>query len=87
MSLAVDAYRVYLLGREFTIQTDHGVLEWLHHLKDNKVHLSNWSLALQPYQFVVCHRAGRANGNADAIFQAHALSNGPCYSCIYDAAL
>ena len=55
---ATHIFRVYLLGRKFTIQTDHHALEWLNRLKDNNAHLTRWSLALQPYQFVVQYRAG-----------------------------
>ena len=35
IKLAIQAFRVYLLGRKFTIQTDHRSLEWLHRLKEN----------------------------------------------------
>ena len=33
--LAVQMFRVYLLGRPFIIQTDHRSLEWLDRLKDS----------------------------------------------------
>ena len=49
------------------IQTDYRSLEWLHRLKENNACLTRWSLALQPYNFVVEHRAGTKNGNADAL--------------------
>ena len=65
--LATDFFRVYLLGRLFTIQTDHRALQWPDRLKDTNPRLARWSLALQPYQFVVEHRAGILNGNADAL--------------------
>ena len=29
-----------------------------------------WSLSLQPYVYSVCHRTGKANGNADALSHA-----------------
>ena len=67
IKLAIQAFRVYLLGRKFTIQTDHRSLEWLHRLKENNARLTRWSLSLQPYNFVVEHRAGSKNGNADAL--------------------
>ena len=65
IKLATYAFRVYLLGRKFTIQTDHRSLEWLDRLKESNTRLARWSLALQPFQYVVQHRAGTKNGNAD----------------------
>ena len=67
IKLAVTAFRVYLLGRKFTIQTDHRSLEWLDRLKDSNPRLCRWSLGLQPYQYTVVHRPGKANGNADSL--------------------
>ena len=53
--LAVAAFRVYLLGRKFVIQTDHRSLEWLEHLKEGNPKLCRWNLALQPYEYTVKH--------------------------------
>ena len=71
IKLATHAFRVYLLGRPFTIQTDHRALEWLNRLKDNNPRLTRWSLALQPYAYTVQYRAGIVNGNADALSRAY----------------
>ena len=68
--LAVAAFKVYLLGRKFVIQTDHRSLEWLERLKEGNPKLCRWSLALQPYEYRVEHRAGTANLNADALSRA-----------------
>ena len=57
----------YLLGRPFTIQTDHRSLEWLDRLKENNARLTRWSLALQPYQYSVVHHSCKKNANADAL--------------------
>ena len=67
IKLGVQAFKVYLLGRTFTIQTDHRALVWLDRLKEHNARLTRWSLALQPYHFSVQHRTGRSNGNADAL--------------------
>jgi hypothetical protein len=72
IKLAVSAFRVYLLGRKFTVQTDHRSLEWLDRLKENNSRLCRWSLALQPFDFVVQHRSGTLNKNADALSRAPA---------------
>ncbi len=51
--LGIQAFKVYSLGRLFTVQTDHHALTWLNWLKENNSRLSRWSLALQPYDFEV----------------------------------
>ena len=61
---------MYLLGQPFIIQTDHWTLQWLSNVKDENSHLARWSLALQPYQFEIEHRKGRANANADSLSQS-----------------
>ena len=46
IKLGVEAFRVYLLGREFVVQTDHRSLVWLNKLKDKNARLARWSLIL-----------------------------------------
>ena len=70
IKLGVEAFSVYLIGRKFIIQTDHRSLVWLNKLKEKNARLTRWSLALQAYTFDVVHRAGSANGNADALSRA-----------------
>ena len=70
IKLGVEAFRVYLLGREFLVQTDHRSLVWLETLKDKNMRVARWSLVLQQYSFKVLHRAGTRNGNADALSRA-----------------
>jgi len=65
--LSVEAFKVYLLGKHFKIQTDHRALVWLDQLKDKNARLTRWSLALQPYNFTVIHRKGKDNDNADVL--------------------
>ena len=67
IKLGIQAFKVYLLGRQFEIQTDHRALVWLDRLKEHNARLTRWNLALQPYQFIVIHRPGQGNGNADAL--------------------
>ena len=50
IKLAVYAFKIYLLGKHFTIQTDHCALEWLDRLKGSNARLTRWSLALQPFE-------------------------------------
>ena len=70
IKLGIEAFRVYLLGRPFTIETDHRSLIWMERLKSTNNRLARWSLALQPYNFQVTHKAGKLNGNADALSRA-----------------
>ena len=67
IKLAIQAFRVYLLGKPFRIVTDHHALEWLDRLKTDNARLTRWSLSLQPYHFTVTYRPGKCNGNTDAL--------------------
>ena len=67
VKLGIEAFRFYLMGRTFNVQTDHRALVWLDRLKDSNSRLSRWSLSLQQYHFTVTHRPGVNNGNADAL--------------------
>ena len=63
----VKHFRTYLEGNLFTIQTDHNPLTHLNNLKDSHGRLARWALTLQPYNFTVKHRSGKANSNADGL--------------------
>ncbi len=62
---AVLTLRYYLLGREFTLCSDHAPLQWLHHMKDTNARITRWYLALQPFKFKVIHRPGTQMTVAD----------------------
>ena len=68
-------FRPYLLGRQFTLRTDHGSLVWLKIFKEPEGQLARWLEKLQEYDFIVMHRQGSRHGNADA------LSRIPCKQC------
>ena len=55
---AVGSVRYYMLGRPFTLCSDHAPLQWLHRMKDTKARIIRWYLALQPFNFKVIHRPG-----------------------------
>ena len=67
IKLSVEAFQVYLLGREFLIETDYRALQWLANFHMSNSRLTQWSLALQPFKFQVRHRRGCENANADAL--------------------
>lgn len=62
---ALDTLKYYLLGRDFTLETDHRALQWLGRMKDSNARITRWFLALQPYRFTVQYRAGKQNIVAD----------------------
>ena len=74
----VDHFRPYLLGRRFTLRTDHSSLAWLWNFKEPQGQLARWLERLQEYDFQIMHRAGRKHVNADA------MSRLPCTQCGHD---
>ena len=71
----VHHFRQYLLGREFTLRTDHGSLVWIRNFKEPEGQLARRLERLQEYNFTVVHRQGLRHCNADA------LSRVPCRQC------
>lgn len=63
----IKRFQPYLYGRKFTVYTDHNALRWLMGIKDPTGRLARWSLLIQQYDFDIIHRAGKSNGNADAL--------------------
>ena len=60
-------FRRYLLGRPFTIRTDHNSLVWLLNFKEPQGQLARWLEYVFEYKFKIIHRAGKKHGNADAL--------------------
>ncbi len=73
---AVLELRYYLLGRKFTLLTDHAPLQWMAKAKDTNARVTRWFLALQDFCFVVRHRAGASNANADGLSRFWSVSTG-----------
>ncbi|CAK9811734.1 Retrovirus-related Pol polyprotein from transposon 297 [Anthophora quadrimaculata] len=64
---AVQYFRPYLYGREFTLVTDHRPLVWMHNVKDPSSRLVRWRLKLAEYEYRVIYKEGKTNMNADAL--------------------
>ena len=64
---SVDHFASYLIGRPFTIVTDHKALTFLNSSKSTNGRLARWALRLQPFTFSIKYRPGHANGNADGL--------------------
>ncbi|KAL0174904.1 hypothetical protein M9458_030872, partial [Cirrhinus mrigala] len=62
---ALETLWYYLLGRDFSLETDHRALTWLHLMKDHNARVIRLYLSLQPYNFKIRHRPGRLNPVAD----------------------
>ena len=60
-------YRHYLLGRSFTVRTDHSSLRWLLGFKYPQGQLAQWLEELSQYDMQVEYRAGRHHTNANAL--------------------
>ncbi|XP_035523495.1 uncharacterized protein LOC118332359 [Morone saxatilis] len=73
---AVEALRYYLLGRSFTLCSDHAPLQWLHRMKDANARITRWYLALQPFKFRVIHRPGAQMAVADFLSRSFGEGGG-----------
>ena len=71
---AMKQFCHYLLGRPFTLVTDHAPLQWLSAQKMEGL-LSWWALAIQEYDFVIQYRKGTLNGNADALSRSETAAS------------
>ncbi|KAL8604519.1 hypothetical protein ACOMHN_015803 [Nucella lapillus] len=60
-------FKYYLLGKPFTVRTNHSSLTWLLQFKDPQGQLARWMEKLSQYHLIVQHRAGSKHGNADAL--------------------
>ena len=70
---AIKRLRQYLLGRKFTIQTDHQALKWLKDCKDPSSRLMRWRLRLEEYDYEIEYKRGKENGAADALSRLHPI--------------
>ena len=64
---ACDQFRYYLLGRSFTIITDHASLVWLQNFKEPEGMVARWIQRLSVFDYTTIHRAGKLHGNADGL--------------------
>ena len=68
MVFAVNRFRTSLMGRKFSLTTNHSALCWLRFI-EAKGHLGHWVMELQEYDFDVKHRRDSDHGNTDALFR------------------
>ena len=64
---AILNFAPYLLGRTFTLVTDHRPLSWIAHHSSANARVARWAIALQPFSFAFKYQPGAENGNADGL--------------------
>ncbi|UYV68724.1 hypothetical protein LAZ67_6000554 [Cordylochernes scorpioides] len=64
---SVEKFRVYLMGRKFTIFSDHHALQWLKTIKNPSGRLFRWSLRLSCYEYEVRYIKGALQHEADLL--------------------
>ena len=57
----------FLIGKRFTLVTDHAALSLLHNQKDPHQRLARWVAQLQAFDFEVVHKPGSAHLDADCL--------------------
>jgi hypothetical protein len=60
-------FKHYLLGRQFTVRTDHSSLTWLLGFKEPQGQLARWMEELSQYDMVIKHRPDKNHGNTDGL--------------------
>ena len=75
-------FRHYLLGRKFTVRTDHNSLTWLMRFKLIEGQLARWLEELSCYDMDIVHRPGVKHGNADGLSR---MEEGLVYCNCYHA--
>jgi hypothetical protein len=65
--LACKYFGWYLIGKNFTIVTDHRPLTWILSVKDPSSGLLRWRLLLEEYDYTTVYEAGKINVNSCAL--------------------
>ena len=64
---ALEKFKHFLMGVEFTIYTDHKALCWLATKDRLPDRLQRWALQIQCFNFNIVYKTGKANGDADSL--------------------
>ncbi len=77
----IKKYSSYLRHVKFTVQTDHCALKWLFNQQCPSGRLTRWTMKLQSHTFVVVHKKGSKNSNADALSRIPSDMSENCKAC------
>jgi len=72
---ALEKYREYVEGHDFTLYTDNSSLVWLHKMKNSSRKLMRWAIKLQEFSPKVVHIPGKMNVIADSLSRAPVVDN------------
>ena len=64
---SIEYWHFYLIGKKFTIVTDHQPLKALKKINKPSTRLFNWALRLSSYNFDIKYRPGKNNEEADCL--------------------
>jgi len=76
----VRYFKQYLLGRPFTIRTDHSALTWLRQTREPIGQNARWLTILEEYQYSVVHPSGWKH-NANSISRHPCVNKLNCMAC------
>lgn len=74
-------FKHYLLGKRFTLRTDHGSLTWLKNFNEPDGQIHRWIQQLSQFHMKIVHRPGNRHGNADAMSRLTEIPNEVCKQC------
>ncbi|SAM01846.1 hypothetical protein [Absidia glauca] len=65
IDMSLQVFRPYLLGKKFTVISDHSPLKWLVQSPKITGIVARWIQYLADYDFVIKYRSGRKQEAAD----------------------
>jgi hypothetical protein len=75
---AVKQFWPYVLGRHFSIVTNHKPLKWVFNVKDPSSRLLRWRLKLEEYDFTIYYHSGKSISHADFLSRIHKADSKEC---------